>query len=219
MTFILGIDDAGKSPVIGNYYIAGVLIPNKRISMLNGIRDSKTYNSKQIDTWYKKIMTVAEAVKTVKIPATRISKSNNINTTIMRACVKIIKHFSVYNIMKIYVDNWEHSSEHWFNRARSVSSKKFYPYLKTFVIAEHHADEKYIPCTAAGVVARWNWDRHMEVLNKRFNIGCGQASDSRTIAFIKKYLNTKHQNLIRMNWVTVKKVKDGTHPLLRKVNQ
>jgi len=217
MVFILGIDDAGKSPVIGNYYLAGVLINSSRVTYLNGIKDSKTYTKGQIESWYKKIITVAEAVKVAKIPASIISKSNNINTTIMRYCIKIIQHFSVYNIMKIYVDNWEHSEEHWFRRAKAVSPRRFFPYLKAFVIPEHHADEKYIPVSAAGVVARYHWDRHMEYLNKRFNVGCGQASDPRTIAFVQKYLNTKYQNLIRMNWVTVKKVLNGTHPVLKKI--
>ncbi len=54
---ILGIDEAGRGPVIGPLIVAGVVIPDEKIPVLErmGIKDSKKINTNTKKSFIPKI--------------------------------------------------------------------------------------------------------------------------------------------------------------------
>ena len=86
MTFIVGIDEAGRGPVIGPLVIAGVKIKDsneKKISAL-GVKDSKLLSPKQREKLYYGIIKLVEEYKVYIITPEEIDKtlessSSNLN--------------------------------------------------------------------------------------------------------------------------------------------
>ena len=86
MAVILGIDEAGRGPVIGPMVIAGVSIGEKDIDKLKrlGVKDSKLLSPKQREDMFDKIISTAKKYKAIIIQPEEIdsalkSKSLNLN--------------------------------------------------------------------------------------------------------------------------------------------
>ena len=77
------------------------------------------------------------------------------------------------------------------------------------IVAEHRADEKYIPVAAASILAKVLRDEHIELLKKVYgDLGSGYPSDPRTRNWLKRYYE-EHGELppiVRRSWSTIKKV-------------
>jgi ribonuclease HII len=207
----LGIDDAGRGPVIGPMILAGVLIDpkyEKELALL-GVKDSKQLTQKRRVFLAEKIKEVAEDFEVVITKATEIDSTSekgiNLNDLEAIKAAKIINRLNKgKEKIKVILD------------CPSTGIVKWNDYLKTKVedlsnlevSCEHKADKNHVSVAAASILAKCEREKEMDKLKKEYGneIGSGYTSDSITIKFLAKFAE-KHQDkgIFRKTWKTWKK--------------
>ena len=205
-TLILGIDDAGRGPVIGPMVLAGCLVDSeteKEFKKL-GVKDSKQLTQKRREFLEKIIKEKVKGFETVVITPNEIDTSNKegikLNEVEALAAAKIINKLNPENEkIKVIVD------------CPSVSIKSWQDYLKMHiknlsnleVSCEHKADINHVSVSAASILAKSQREREMDKLKKEFGdeIGSGYGADPVTKKFLaKNAVNPKHKKLFRKTW-------------------
>lgn len=77
------------------------------------------------------------------------------------------------------------------------------------MVVEHKADEKYLPVSAASIIAKVTRDRRIEDLKKDYGeIGSGYPSDERTVRFLKRWIdeNEEYPSFVRKSWKTAQRI-------------
>ena len=210
--FELGIDDAGRGPVIGPLVLAGCLIDEKVGTKLKrlGVKDSKQLTQKRREFLSEKIKQKAETFEIIVIPPFKIDGENangiKLNELEALGCAEIINRINKgFRKIKVIVD------------CPSVSIIKWQDFLKTKIknlsnleiLCEHKADKNHISVSAASVLAKCIREKEMKKLRKKYGeeMGSGYTSDPATIRFLEKNVK-KHQNegVFRKTWATWRKV-------------
>ncbi|MBA3064300.1 ribonuclease HII, partial [Candidatus Woesearchaeota archaeon] len=101
MALILGIDEAGRGPVIGPLVIAGVSIDEKGIDKIKklGVKDSKLLSPKQREELFDKIINTVKEYKAIIIQPEEIDsalRSESLNLNWLEA----IKSAEIINFLK-----------------------------------------------------------------------------------------------------------------------
>lgn len=205
---ILGIDDAGRGPVIGPMVLAGVLIDEKHLKGLKdlGVKDSKLVTAKRREFLAEKIKEKAETFEVALAFPNEIDHGNHRGIDLNK--IEAIKMASVINKInkgfkkiKVIID------------CPSVGIKKWEDYLKTKIenlsnleiVCEHKADKNYIAVGAASILAKSVREKEMDKLKEKYGkeIGSGYCTDPLTCKFLEQYAR-KHEKdgLFRLSWST-----------------
>ena len=206
MKSILGIDEAGRGPVIGPMVIAGYCIDEEKIELLKslGVRDSKELTRKQREEIYDEIIKLTDKYKYIIIGPKTIDHyvyKNRLNYLEFENMVKIIEEIKPNTVI---IDS------------PLVNTKKVIEYIKNNlkinveIIAENKADKNYPVVSAASIIAKVIRDKEIDKIEKKINInfGSGYPSDERTIKAIKENYEIL-KDYIRESWMTVKRTKIG----------
>jgi len=205
----LGIDDAGRGPVIGPMVLAGCLIDDKVSEELKklGVKDSKQLTQKRREFLAKIIKEKAETFEVVVLHPDEIDKKMgkiNLNDLEAIATARIINKINKgFNKIRVVVD------------CPSVSIIKWTDLLKTKinnlsnldVSCEHKADQNHIAVSAASVLAKTVREIEMDKLREKYGpeIGSGYTSDPSTQKFLEKYAKKyKDSGIFRQSWITWK---------------
>lgn len=198
---ILGVDEAGKGPVIGPLVVCGVLCDEKEIEQLEkiGVKDSKKLSPKKRDEIYSKLKSMVEyeAVIFNAIELDEKMQSKTINEILMDAVAEIIKKF---NPDVVYVDSFDVKPERLSEELKNKTGKK--------VIALHNGER--IPVVAsASIIAKTIRERLVEELKKIYgDFGSGYASDERTIKWLEERLKRGElPEIVRKRWKTVENLR------------
>ncbi len=214
-TLLLGIDDAGRGPVIGPMILAGCFIDSeieKEFRSL-GVRDSKQLTPRRREFLAKEIRKKAKAFDVVVVSPEEIDKSKDkgikLNEVEAIMAAKIINNINKgKGKMKVVLD------------CPSPSIKKWDDFLKMHItnlsnleiFCEHKADKNHISVSAASILAKSEREKQMDKLKKKYGkeIGSGYTSDPQTQKFVAK--NAKnHKGLFRKSWSTWKKANSDSH--------
>jgi len=204
----LGIDDAGRGPVIGPMVLAGCLLGEeveKELKKL-GVKDSKQLTQKRREFLEKIIKEKAETFEVLVFYPDEIDSRGvdgmNLNDLEAVACAKIINKINKgYAKIKVLID------------CPSVSIGKWDDYLKTKIEnlstleihCEHKADQNHVSVSAASVLAKCTREREMDKLKGKygFEIGSGYCSDPLTCKFLEKNADKfKDNGIFRKSWST-----------------
>ena len=205
----LGIDDAGRGPVIGPMVLAGCLIDDKVSEELKklGVKDSKQLTQKRREFLAKIIKEKAETFEVVVLHPDEIDKKMgkiNLNDLEAIATARIINKINKgFKKIRVIVD------------CPSVSILKWTDYLKTKInnlsnleiSCEHKADQNHISVSAASVLAKTVREIELDKLKEKYGteIGSGYTSDPATKKFLEKYAKKyKDSGLFRKSWITWK---------------
>lgn len=201
---VLGIDEAGRGPVIGPLVVAGVMVPERKFSILRkmGIRDSKKLTPERRKFLARKIRRISR-VFTVKISASDIDrmreKGFNLNEIEKIAIKRIIAEAQPDSVI---IDSVDVKPERLAEEIRSH-------FGDIEVKAEHGADAKYYPVAAASIIAKVERDLEIEriqKLNRKLgDMGSGYPSDPRTRAFLESLSYDELPDFVRKSWATVQK--------------
>ncbi|WP_050559952.1 ribonuclease HII [Methanothermococcus thermolithotrophicus] len=235
---ILGLDEAGRGPVLGPMVLAVVKVDEKDLEKLQKLplKDSKQLSKSKREELFNIIKENFE-VDTVVLHPERIDelmKIMNLNKIELSAFSKLTNKFLKESSgdVDIYIDACSSNEKSFSNQLRAKlinksqvnrksvikqqaedSSKKFFREVR--IIAEHKADENYKIVSAASVIAKVTRDRIIdEYKNKYGEIGSGYPSDTRTINFLNEYLkkNGELPEIARKSWATSKRLlKDSKH--------
>ncbi|WP_414469662.1 ribonuclease HII [Methanobacterium sp. ACI-7] len=198
---IVGIDEAGRGPVIGPLVVCGVTIEEEKLEKLEKfqLKDSKRLTPGRRKVMSRRINKIAEC-HTVHIQAKDIdnlrAKGINLNEIEKIAIKKVI---GLSNCDVAYID------------CLDVKPQRFCEEMENFrdglkVIAEHKAEDKYQIVAAASIVAKVERDMEIEKLKKEYkDIGSGYPSDPKTIAFLNRFSYENMPDFVRKSWATVKK--------------
>ena len=209
----LGLDEAGRGPVLGPLVVAGIVIPEKKEKIIErmGVKDSKRLTPNRRAVLYRKLTKMFD-YETVVITAQDIdnlrARGVNLNEIEKLAMKKIINNLRADRIIIDALDVKE-------GRLQDEISE--YIGHSCEVIAEHKADDTYLTVGAASIIAKTERDMILEQINKDYirstkdkdGIGSGYPSDPKTKNFLKKFKDDEMPDFVRRSWGTVQKIKEA----------
>lgn len=207
----LGIDDAGRGPVIGPMVLAGCLLDEKVEKELKklGVKDSKQLTQKRREFLSEKIKEMAETFEIIVIYPSDIDKKSaegiNLNRVEAIASANIINRINKgYGKIKVVIDCPSPTIAPWRDfvktRVKNLSNLD--------VACEHKADQNHISVSAASILAKSTREIEMCKLKDKYGdeIGSGYTSDPLTCKFLEKNaMKYKEDGIFRLTWITWKR--------------
>ncbi|HLD49546.1 MAG TPA: ribonuclease HII [archaeon] len=201
---VLGIDEAGRGPVIGPMVLCGCLIEKDKLNELKkaGAKDSKMLTEKKREHIAKKLKKIAK-FEVIKISAAQIDalrSSINLNKIEIENMQFLINKM---NPDCVYIDSPEKNTKKFEKKILSGING-------TKIVAENFADRKYPVVSAASIIAKVERDKEIKKLHKKYGFfGSGYTSDERTIRFLKDWIkkNKEFPDIVRKTWVTAEELK------------
>ena len=206
--WILGIDEAGRGPVVGPMIIAGCLVDKKTEKEFKklGVKDSKELTPKRREFLAEIVREKAETFEIVcSFPREideKLNSGTNLNHLEALKVAEIINKINKgYKRIKVIID------------CPSVSIAPWKDFLKTKienlsnleVVCEHKADRNHVSVSAASILAKSMREKEMENIKEVYgrDIGSGYTSDPATIKFLEKNaLKHEHSGIFRKTWKT-----------------
>ena len=206
MVMVLGVDEAGRGPVVGSLMMAGVMIEESKLEALKnlGVKDSKLLTHPKRIKLAEEIKKIADEYKVIVVPPKEIdeaveSKDKNMNLNWLEAH-KIAAIINELSPDKVYLD------------CPSSNIKKFTSYLKELIddqnveiIAEHKADVTYPIVSAASIIAKVRREEEVAAIEQMTgqSIGTGYPANPLCQKFLKENFD-KYPDIFRKSWVTWK---------------
>lgn len=214
MTKILGIDEAGRGPVIGPLVICGFLVSEDKLDTLKewGVKDSKKLSPKQRSFFYQKLKKLADDYAVVKLTAMdidRMRNETNLNKIEIKHMTEII---NALKPDKVIIDAIEANTKKFRTAVLHGLSEELKEREKSGrleLVCENYADANYPLVGAASIIAKVIRDAEVRKLCERYgDFGSGYPSDPRTIAFLKDWLekNKELPYFVRRSWITAKEL-------------
>ncbi|MEM2123380.1 MAG: ribonuclease HII [Candidatus Bathyarchaeia archaeon] len=210
LKFIVGLDDAGRGPVIGPMVVAGIKLREDRLRILSemGVRDSKELTAKSRERLAEDLRRCVDEYYIVKMPPGVIdryvdmtARPGGLNFLEAKAMARVISRLKP-DIA--YVD------------ASDVDCMRFCEWIRISLeplnlelIGEHHADKKYPVVSGASILAKVVRDREVGRLKRIYgDFGSGYVTDPRTISFLKNYYleHGSFPPIARRSWKTLKRI-------------
>ncbi|MBI2579938.1 MAG: ribonuclease HII [Candidatus Aenigmarchaeota archaeon] len=203
LTNILGIDEAGRGPVLGPLVICGYLIDEKNMPALKktGVKDSKLLTREQRKKMLPGLKKIASGVRIIQVPASEIDSSDNLNKLEIRKMQEIINSMQAE---RVYIDAPERNTKKFAGKIRHGLVSK-----GVEITAENFADRKYPEVSAASVIAKVTRDAEIKKLHRVYgNFGSGYTSDERTTGFLKDWIkmNKEFPKIVRKRWITAEEI-------------
>jgi ribonuclease HII len=207
---IAGIDEAGRSPVLGPLIIACVVGENEDFKRI-GCKDSKILNQNQRAILASQIRKIAKQIILSKISPSKIDRAvskHQLNILEAKEMAKLILKIKE-PVEKIFIHPCD------------VDSERFKNYIWTFLydfqhlkinyenlIVERNADSEIPIVSAASIIATHTRTQIMKRLDKKYSCGFGEPPHPKTKEFIKKAIETgQGLNIIRKSWKTYKRIR------------
>lgn len=200
----IGIDEAGKGPVIGSMFVAGVLNFDGLEEL--GVKDSKRLSPAKRE-YLAECIEEATEVFLVEMTASEIDegrKRHTMNEIMVERFSEVIKYFQPDRAI---VDAADVKPERFAANLRANYEKEVDAEIE--IISEFKADDRYPLVSAASIVAKVHRDRSIRALAVKIGaeIGSGYPADPKTIKFLKELLKEKDLEdipfYVRKSWKTV----------------
>lgn len=208
---VLGIDDAGRGPLIGPMILAGVLLDKNGETFLKKytIKDSKML-SHPIRIKLSKI--IKESALAFHIAKTlpqeidsSIKKGTNLNTLEAQKTAEIINTLNkkkekikvIVDCPSVNISAWKRTLLAYIDNPENLD-----------VICEHKADINHLPVSAASIIAKVAREEEVASLKTKYgDFGSGYPSDPQTKKFLKEQgEKLKNSGIFRKSWQTWKKL-------------
>ncbi|WP_088856545.1 ribonuclease HII [Thermococcus siculi] len=204
---LAGIDEAGRGPVIGPMVIAAVVVDEKNVPKLEelGVKDSKRLTPRRRERLFDEIIRLLDDYAILELWPDEIdSREGTLNEFEVENFVKALNSLKVKPDV-VYIDAADVKEERFGEDIRKGLD------FGAEIVAEHKADDKFVPVSAASIIAKVTRDRAIEALKEEYGeIGSGYPSDPRTRAFLENYFR-EHGDfppIVRRSWKTLKKIEE-----------
>jgi ribonuclease HII len=216
-TLKLGIDDAGRGPVIGPMILAGCLINAETEAEFKkvGVKDSKQLTPKRREHIANIIREKAETFELQVVHPKEIDGDGdnfgrtNLNNIEAIKCAAIINKINKgYGKIKVVIDCPSPNLGKWTDFVKAHIDN-----LSNLEIScEHKADKNHISVSAASILAKSLREKEMDKIREKFGeeVGSGYPADPLTKRFLEKQ-GRKHKDagIIRKTWMTWKSIFAG----------
>ncbi len=217
MKFFIGIDDAGRGPVIGPMLMAGVLVDEKQRKKLKkiGCKDSKQLTAEKRAELFPQIQEISISYAVVATSPTEVDGRLSVGVNLNK--VEAIKTAEIINTIikaiegKVFLNNDEKieivvdcpspNTVAWHNYLHEHISEP----EKILLKCEHKADINHVECSAASILAKVTRDTEIEKIKKEIghDFGSGYPSDPVTMDFLEKHARDfKNHGIFRKTWST-----------------
>ena len=214
---IVGVDEAGRGPVLGPLVVGILSIPESDESMLEeqNISDSKHHSAKKRSEQYEWIVEQSKKrnwyVDTIVCPPSKIDNavySQGLNLLEVDLFAAILNRHNAQfeNACSIILDACDVNEQRFTNRISERMNE--WPRQDSFLRSEHKADANHRIVGGASIIAKVVRDRVMEELQTElgFNIGSGYPSDPNTVAALPKLIKAEEiHSELRWSWSTVER--------------
>lgn len=204
---LLGADEAGKGPVIGSMFIAGLVIEEERLFDLAafGVKDSKALSPAKREILARKIAGVATDSYIQEVPPMVIDELRHVmtmNDLMVRSFASVVQRL---HADRAILDAADVDSSRFERRVKSASGTSM------DLTAEHRADQRHAVVSAASILAKVKRDESMRALESslKCRIGSGYPTDPDTIQFLQTWVR-EHGDLppcARHSWATAQRIK------------
>lgn len=216
MRFV-GVDEAGRGPVLGPLVVGLLSIPEEDESMLvdRDISDSKHHSAKKRALQYEWILEQEQErdwiVDTIVCKPDRIDNAvegQGLNLLEVDLFASILNRHNKKSEapLRITMDACDVNEQRFTNRITERLTE--WPRAKSTIHSEHKADTNYRIVGGASIVAKVVRDRIIHELQESlgFRIGSGYPSDPNTISALPKLIGPDqiHPDL-RWSWATVER--------------
>ncbi len=210
MELVAGVDEAGRGPVLGPMVIACVVFSSKSLAVLRrvGVIDSKRLTPRRRKSLYRRIVELSDEYRVRIVGVGEIDNAvlglgdANLNHLEARITAEILCSLRSAPSV-VYLDSPDPRPERYAELVRRAMRCE----LKTEIVAECSADEKYLPVSAASIVAKVVRDLEIRRLRREYgDVGSGYPSDPRTIEFLRRWLEERKElpPIVRKSWKTVR---------------
>ncbi|MCJ7443849.1 MAG: ribonuclease HII [Methanotrichaceae archaeon] len=204
---LLGVDEAGKGPVVGSMFVAGIVVEAEKLFDLAaiGVRDSKQLDAVKRERISEKILKMATEYYILEVSPQVIDELRQVMTMneIMVRCHARVVHR--LHADKAFLDAADVNEERFAKRVKNASSTRMQ------LLAEHKADQKHLVVSAASIIAKVRRDESIRQLEESINcrIGSGYPNDPQTIEFLEEWISAKRSlpPFVRSTWATAQRLK------------
>lgn len=203
MVKVLGIDEAGRGPVIGPLIIAGVMIEEGKEETLGAVKDSKLLTQKNrviLDEIIKK----NSEFKIIEVSPKEIDEAVESDDGMNLNWLEAHKQAEIINELKpdvVIIDCPHPVPKKYEDYVRKLLKNK-----NIKMVVEHKADVNYPVCSAASIIAKVKREEEMDKIKKKYvNTGPGYPANATTQKFIKENYS-KYPEIFRHSWSTFKNV-------------
>ncbi|HLI45915.1 MAG TPA: ribonuclease HII [Geobacterales bacterium] len=207
MMITLGIDEAGRGPLIGPMVIAGCSFEEKDLLKLKelGVKDSKQLSVRSREKLYHAILNLAKGYRIYIVSPKEIDDavSSKLKITGLEAQY-MAKIISEIYADEIYIDSPMRDAARFLNMLKKYLGKEYN------IICEIKADETYIQVSAASILAKVTRDKEIKFLQEKYgDFGSGYPSDPRTVEFIKHCIEKNELPMeVRRTWKSLKRISE-----------
>ena len=200
---IVGVDEAGRGPVIGPLVVAGVAVESDVALRHMNVRDSKKLSPERREALAPEIEKVSK-YELVVIPAERIDvmrSEMSLNDFEAKLFAEVIDKLRPETA---YVDACDVDAIEFKRCVRKELA------FDVEIVSQHNADELFPVVSAASILAKVCRDREMRMIEEELgmHIGSGYASDTDTISFLEAWIRN-HGSLpphTRASWDTARRL-------------
>jgi ribonuclease HII len=206
---ILGVDEAGRGPIVGPMVIVGALFKKSDEVKLKkiGVKDSKLLTPKKREELFPTIKGIAKDYKVIEVSPAEIDQRFSVNINLNK--LEAVKYAELINDLKPDIAIID---------CPSPNTKSFAEYLSQFIehkcelVCENYADKNYLEVGAASIIAKVVRDSRIAEIQKAVGmpIGVGYTHDKVTLGFVEKALKNKEwlNKYVRKSWLTFQNIKD-----------
>jgi ribonuclease HII len=203
VTLILGIDEAGRGPVIGPMVVAGALFDSSTLKPLReiGVKDSKELTRDQREDLFIQIETLAHSLHVLIYLPHELEE--NLTQIELRAMSDVIQRSRPATVI-LDAPVPPGGIPAFAKRLHELAG-----ITKLKIIAENRADANYEVVSAASIVAKVHRDRAVEELRKVYgDFGWGYPAEPKTREFLREWYETHRTfpDCVRHRWATVQKI-------------
>jgi len=209
---IIGIDEAGRGPLIGDMFVAGVALDSNVCDKLItcGVKDSKLLTPPSRYRLFNVIVDVSYFIYVRRYQPERIDSSNinNLFIEAVKSCIKTILKLGI-KPSAIYVDSPSCGR-------RLIKTVKPLIGNSIDLVVEFNADRKYVVVAAASIVAKVLRDSYIHYLRTIYgDFGSGYPSDPKTIKWIEGLIANGSQlpPIVRRSWKTIRRLNSYSRDL------
>lgn len=212
---LVGIDEAGRGPVLGPLVIGICSIPREKETLLieAGVKDSKDLTPRkrrELETWFNETKkehgwfgaTVSLSAETVDIAL----QNNGLNWLEVDGFRRALEMIPNKENLHILADACDVNAERFTKRILSELDR--WPWPESQMTSEHKADTRYPVVAMASILAKEERDRSINAMKERvgFNVGSGYPSDPHTKAALKDLVLQSGIDVdVRWGWATVER--------------